>query len=822
MTTTPTTQPQAELDERLASLERRVRAVETRLAVPVAKPAPAPAPAPERPLPAPEPRVAGPAEQPLPRVTSAPRPPRPSFDLERFLGGHVLAWVGGVAVLAGLVLLFALGVSSGWIGPVGRTATGAGLAALLVVAGIWLHERKGRTEAARAAVACGAGGLFLAITVAARVYEIIPPAAGLLFAAAVATGTALLAMRWSAPVIGAIGLIGALLAPVLAGASLDLATLAFLLVAALGASLVLLRERWTWLSLAVFLIPAVQIVMWLDHGPGAPATVLVLAAFGVVNVLAALGVDIRRRETPLRLAGAYQLGANALLLGVGGWVAISASAGSVAGVTWLAALALAHAGVGTFARRRRQISSELELLALALATLIGNTAFALTDVGAPVKACVWGLTAVGFAWLARRGTRTTASEALLGLGVGGQVALTLVQSVALLDTAQVLGPGADGGLVVALVALASCCLVSGRLARAGHPAWRLALDTLGLLAAATLTVVVLDGSAVTVAWAAAAIVLGQLARRDGDPLARGASIAHLAGAVAWCLADQAPPGDMVGQLGDWLPAAIGLGAIVLAMGRLARLSPRGSVARHVFVVGAATATVFFIALVGSPLTLTIALAAGAVALAGFAAWDGLRVARDVALGQLAIAVCWWLGALASPPAIVDGGAELLPALIGAAALTLAAYRLTRTSEPGSIERRVLCAVTALVPLYIASVATLALGPSTGTGFAPGQQGQLALSALWAVTGVVALVIGLRRDVRDLRVGALGLLAVTIAKVFLYDLATLTSGWRIASFLALGLLLLGAGFAYQRLRPAPPLPMEDDSGPTEGPRPVPVH
>jgi uncharacterized membrane protein len=42
----------------------------------------------------------------------------------------------------------------------------------------------------------------------------------------------------------------------------------------------------------------------------------------------------------------------------------------------------------------------------------------------------------------------------------------------------------------------------------------------------------------------------------------------------------------------------------------------------------------------------------------------------------------------------------------------------------------------------------------------------------------------------------------VAKVFLYDLAALTSVYRVASFIGLGLLLLLAAFAYQRLRPEP--------------------
>jgi len=52
----------------------------------------------------------------------------------------------------------------------------------------------------------------------------------------------------------------------------------------------------------------------------------------------------------------------------------------------------------------------------------------------------------------------------------------------------------------------------------------------------------------------------------------------------------------------------------------------------------------------------------------------------------------------------------------------------------------------------------------------------------------------------MRTAALALLLVAVAKVFLFDLATLTAGYRVVSFIVLGLLLLAGAFAYQRLRP----------------------
>jgi uncharacterized membrane protein len=59
-----------------------------------------------------------------------------------------------------------------------------------------------------------------------------------------------------------------------------------------------------------------------------------------------------------------------------------------------------------------------------------------------------------------------------------------------------------------------------------------------------------------------------------------------------------------------------------------------------------------------------------------------------------------------------------------------------------------------------------------------------------------------------RVAGLALLLVTAGKVFAVDVAALDAGWRVASFLVLGLLLLAAAFAWQRLRPRAAPDMRD--------------
>ncbi len=75
--------------------------------------------------------------------------------------------------------------------------------------------------------------------------------------------------------------------------------------------------------------------------------------------------------------------------------------------------------------------------------------------------------------------------------------------------------------------------------------------------------------------------------------------------------------------------------------------------------------------------------------------------------------------------------------------------------------------------------------------------------MWGLVGLAGLIVGLRRGSAPIRIGALSLLLLSVGKVFLYDLSTLTSIYRVISCIVLGLLLLAGAFAYQRMRPPPP-------------------
>jgi uncharacterized membrane protein len=115
-------------------------------------------------------------------------------------------------------------------------------------------------------------------------------------------------------------------------------------------------------------------------------------------------------------------------------------------------------------------------------------------------------------------------------------------------------------------------------------------------------------------------------------------------------------------------------------------------------------------------------------------------------------------------------------------------------------RRAAEAVAAVLCVYAISLTVLGIaeavgGASVTTNF---QRGHSAVSAFWGLLGLLVLYAGLTRSLTWLRLLGFGLFALALAKLFLYDLAYLSSITRALSFLAVGAVLLLAGFFVQKL------------------------
>jgi uncharacterized membrane protein len=78
--------------------------------------------------------------------------------------------------------------------------------------------------------------------------------------------------------------------------------------------------------------------------------------------------------------------------------------------------------------------------------------------------------------------------------------------------------------------------------------------------------------------------------------------------------------------------------------------------------------------------------------------------------------------------------------------------------------------------------------------------QVAFSIVWSVFAVMSVAAGFKLRLASLRYFGLALLAFTLLKVVTVDLGQVSTGYRILSFLGLGLLMLGTSVLYGKLSP----------------------
>jgi MFS family permease len=199
--------------------------------------------------------------------------------------------------------------------------------------------------------------------------------------------------------------------------------------------------------------------------------------------------------------------------------------------------------------------------------------------------------------------------------------------------------------------------------------------------------------------------------------------------------------------------------------------------------------------------LVLAWTAGAAALTGLAVATKERRLHAASLGYLLLGVA---AALVDAPPSQLVSARAHPAH-GIVSLLLAIVAVLAFAwgerDPEEDEWRTASLWTAAtLAVYTASLGILELAvrvSSAGlhTDF---QRGHTAVSALWGALGLTLLYVGLRQRRPALRFGGLALFVISLGKLFLYDLSQLSSITRALSFLAVGAVLLLAGFFTQKL------------------------
>jgi hypothetical protein len=162
----------------------------------------------------------------------------------------------------------------------------------------------------------------------------------------------------------------------------------------------------------------------------------------------------------------------------------------------------------------------------------------------------------------------------------------------------------------------------------------------------------------------------------------------------------------------------------------------------------------------------------------------------------------WNGGWAHPPFATTDFAMALLALAIFAAVVWVSLNLAR--ERTGEEFWTNCAALTTIAFNLVAVLTgvrevaAVFSPAPNEWSADaGLQQALAISTFLMLYGAALLAIGFWRRSGFLRWQALLLLVFTIFKTFLYDMRSLSQGYRVVSFLGLGGVLLAISFAYQK-------------------------
>jgi uncharacterized membrane protein len=454
-------------ENRVELLERQLREMARRLERLEGRTAPEMPPPPTI-----SPRPAAPVRPAAPAWTG------PSARMEELLGGRVLAWLGGSAILLGIVFFLGMAISRGWIDEPTRTVLGLLGSSSLLAVGVWLYERKGRVEAALAAAASALSGLFATMLVATQIYDLVPTEVGLAGAALVGIVAVAIAVRWNSTVVASIGIGGALLAPVLVGAGTSNLSLMFVAVALVAAVAVLLWRKWNWLALGAFSVSGPQLLAWINenYSQHLVPSLLVLTGFGAIYVIGAIGYELRARsDADLPIASWFLLLANVVLVAGAGYSVLDQTGHPNGAVAWILGLSAAHIALGAFTLRQ-PISREIGSLLIAVG--LGLSAFGFADaLDGPALVAGWAVQAVVLAFLATRAGAeprqygSNAERLLVGAGLFlglafGHALIYEAPPSALFD-----GVESIGDAIAALGASAAAALVCGRLFREVDSRW---------------------------------------------------------------------------------------------------------------------------------------------------------------------------------------------------------------------------------------------------------------------------------------------------------------------------------------------------------------
>jgi uncharacterized membrane protein len=802
--------------------------------------------------------VEGRAAPTEPAPAAAARPPAAKADIETALGTRWAVWVGGIALALGGVFLIRYSIEAGIFGPGVRLTMAALLGLALVGAGEFIRRTgfqiplNGGNNAYIPGIltAAGAFTLFGAVYAAHGVYGFIGPAFAFVLMGIIGVGAIAAALLHGQALAG-FGLLGSLVTPLLVASEAPNAWALFgYLAIVLVATTTIARLRdWRLLAGAAFAGTGLWCLVYMAGSDTVDFTVVLFINLIILLSLALIWLGWRAGgegapvafDWPTAIpALSVALAALSLLINPDYQVAGGALYGAILIAAMVAialyrpgALALLHAvGAASVAAYARAALSGTFAFDFAGGSLVieGFPVVPFSALMPYIGAVIGALFLAAGLWSARN------LAALAPVRGAHWAAWAAAAPLAILTAVWIISgnPDRDYGLAAVALLLGAILAAGGEMiARAENPPLAGGLSVSFALTWAGVAFVLMlhmaFGPGLTTVLVGAAAALPALTTRlRGYPvlgwLCAGAAIVVM---VRVAIDPTIVGQEFLGRTPVFNALLPGYGIPALAFGFAAWQLARTTAGRPRLAIEAAAAlfSLLTIAMLvrhamhggvidSSAPTLAeqaiytlLALGAGAILIAlDMRSPSPVLRYGSIAAGVLSAILIVANHFLILNPLLTDEStgripffnllflAYLLPAI---AAGGLALY--ARGKRP-----RWYPAMLALVGATLAfayatlSVRRLFKGEFIGFWSGLGQFETYSYSALWLAMGVGLLIAGVWQKSYILRIASGALIAISVAKVFLFDMSELEGVLRALSFIGLGAVLIGIGLFYQRL------------------------
>ncbi len=836
-----------ELDKRLEALEKGAKIPAADDAAPLAPPVRNVSP--EKEIAAPPESTAGPVEQllnnflapqpalkierpqpPSPAVATPPaaeKPARPPGEWEQILGGNWLARIGVFALLIGVAFFLKYAFDKNWIVPVIRVLLGGALGLVLLGGGhLWRNKYPIMT---RVLTGGGIGMMFLSVFAASFVYNLIPFVLVIILVPVICAISVFFALRYNSMALAILGVIGAFLAPLILGISgkgggnSGVEIPVYLIIVDIGVLYLSTLRNWRWFTLLSFFSSVLIFLIaygryHIQIGLGVEET-LATAFFLIFAGATVLFNTIRRKAADavdytlmtLNSAGYFGFSYSLMWSNLREWMGLFALI-----------LALFYGGLYYLIRQRGKENQTLSLFALSIGIIFLTIAIPVQIGDRAWTTIVWAVQGVVLVWLSFR-TRMALLR-FFSYPVFVLTAFRLIFFDTRISAAVFLPVFNQRGLAflvcIAIIYLAGYILHHNKHRQSDSEKRERFVYPFFIIAANFLTMWFIGAELITFKHMATAsltswplLFLAALAgittlqyliwqRRleifDTGLLCIDAVFYLIMSIVMW------------GIFRGWMGSLYFLLAFVF-FGLFMGVRRRSDRNKPFAITAVSLSIIYFTAAIPVQISnhfgVSIAWAGEFLLLVWIARAIRLAAPRYFAFGVFIITAG---NLLILNTAVNISSFQVLLNLrvLAFAAGILAAYLgsfIIRSdkdilSEWNNLAAALVVAANFLT-IWLLSFEiwnyfdTRALNGMAANAAQNAQN--LSLTAIWLVYAVILLVVGIARRSRGVRLGGLVLIAISILKVFVWDVFALQTMYRIIAFVVLGVLLLVGGYLYQR-------------------------